>query len=136
MQLRTSVILVVIALFAVDSAELAAAWQAKPIAAWQEAKPIADDISGEWEAALTGPRGTLQMTLNLKLKEDKVTGTSESSRFGRGAISNGSWANNKMKITVETRRTPLTLTGTLQNGKLVGKWELGHLNGKWDAEKK
>ncbi|MCI0389589.1 MAG: hypothetical protein MOB07_12620 [Acidobacteria bacterium] len=129
MQLKASVILVVIALLAViSSASSTAPWQAKP-------KPKADAISGEWDAVLTSPDNTVQITLKLKLEGDKVTGASESSHLGNGKI-NGSWANNTLKITVETSHAPLALTGTLQNGKLAGEWDASHMQGKWEAKKK
>jgi hypothetical protein len=44
--------------------------------------------------------------------------------------------NNKLTISVETSHAPLTLTGALQNGKLVGEWDAGHMQGKWEAKKK
>jgi hypothetical protein len=56
--------------------------------------------------------------------------------LGSGAINNGSWVNNKLTITVETSHAPLTLTGALQNGKLAGEWDAGHMQGKWEAKKK
>jgi hypothetical protein len=129
MRLRTYVILVVIVLLAVvSSASSTVPWQAKP-------KPQADAISGEWDGVLTGRYKTFQITLKLKLEGDKVSGASESSQLGNGAI-NGSWANNKLKISVETRRAPLALTGALQNGKLAGEWDAGHIQENWEAKKK
>jgi hypothetical protein len=133
MRLRTSVTLIVIALLAVASS-------ASPVMPWQhnpkQHKPKADVISGEWDAALITLDKTLQLTLKLRLEGDKVTGTSESSHLGNGAISDGSWANNKLKIMVETSHAPLALTGTLQNGKLVGEWDAAQMHGKWEAKKK
>jgi hypothetical protein len=125
---RASMILVVIALLAVVSPASLAPWQAKP-------EPKADAISGEWDAALTTQDNTVQITLKLKLEGDKVTGTSESSHLGNGTI-NGSWANDTLKITVETSHAPLTLTGRLQNGKLAGEWDASHMQGEWEAKKK
>jgi hypothetical protein len=37
---------------------------------------------------------------------------------------------------METSHAPLTLTGALQNGKLVGELDAGHMQGKWEAKKK
>ncbi|HZF39155.1 MAG TPA: sialidase family protein [Blastocatellia bacterium] len=123
-----SVISVVIALLAVvSSASSTAPWQAKP---------KVDVISGEWDTVLTSQDNTAQITLKLKLEGAKVTGTSESSHLGDGAISNGSWANNMLKITVDTRHGPLALTGSLRNGKLIGDWDMGNMQGKWEAKKK
>jgi hypothetical protein len=131
MRLRTSVIMVVLTLFAVAStASATMSWQPK------QPKPKADAISGAWDAELITDDNTVQLTLTLKLEGAKVTGSSESSHLGSSAISNGSWANNKLKITIETSHGPLTLTGALQNGKLAGEWDAGHMRGKWEAKKK
>ena len=131
MSLRTSVIMVMIALFAVaSSASAMMPWQHKP------KQPKADAISGVWDAVLTTDDNTVQLALTLKLEGAKVTGSFESSHLGSGAINNGSWANNKLTITMETSHAPLTLTGALQNDKLVGEWDAGHMQGKWEAKKK
>jgi hypothetical protein len=133
MRLRTSVILVALTLFAVASSVSATMpWQHKP----EQHKPKADTISGAWDAELITDDNTRRLTLTLKLEGNKVTGSFESSHLGSGAITNGSWANNKLTITMETSHAPVTLTGTLQNGKLAGDWDAGHMKGKWEAKKK
>ena len=128
MRLRTSVIMAVLTLFAVASSATATM-------PWQP-KPKADAISGDWDALLTTDDNTVQLTLTLKLEGNEVTGSFESSHLGNGAINNGSWANNKLTISMETSHAPLTLTGALQNGKLAGDWDAGHMQGKWEAKKK
>jgi len=128
MRLKTSLILVVFTLFAV-------AFSASATTSWQH-KHNADAISGEWDAGLITDDNTFQMTLKLKLEGTKVTGSFESSHLGSGSINNGSWANNKLTISLETSHAPLTLTGTLQTGKLAGEWDAGHMQGKWEAKKR
>ena len=131
MRLRTSVIMSVLTLIAVAStASATMSWQPK------QPNPRADAISGAWDAELITDDNTAQLTLTLKLEGNKVTGSYESSHLGSGAIKGGSWVNNKLTITVETSHAPLTLTGALQNGKLVGEWDAGHMQGKWEAKKK
>jgi hypothetical protein len=133
MRLRTSVIMVALTLFVVaSSASGTMPWQHKP----EQPKPKSDAISGAWDAALIIDDNTVQLTLTLKLEGNKVTGSFESSHLGSGAINNGSWANNKLTITMETSHAPLTLTGTLKNGKLAGELDAGHMQGKWEAKKK
>jgi hypothetical protein len=128
MRLRTSVIMSVLTLFAVAST-------ASATMSWQP-KPRADAVSGAWDAELITDDNTVQLTLTLKLEGNKVTGSFESSHLGSGAIKGGSWVNNKLTINVETSHAPLTLTGALQNGKLVGEWDAGQMRGKWEAKKK
>jgi hypothetical protein len=133
MRLRTSMILVMLTLFAV-------ATLASPIRPGQhnpkQHKPSADVISGEWDVVLTTEDANRQLTLKLKLAGNNVTGSFESSHLGSGAIQKGSWANNVLKISLETSHAPLALTGTPQNGKLIGEWDAGHMQGKWEAKKR
>jgi hypothetical protein len=128
MRLRTSVILVALTVFAVAST-------ASATMSWRPKQPKTDAISGAWDAVLINDDNNVQVTLTLKLEGNKVTGSFESSHLGSGAIKNGSWANNKLTITMETSHAPLTLTGDLQNGKLVGEWDAGHMQGKWEAKR-
>lgn len=133
MRLRTSVIMVVLTLFvAASSASATMPWQHKP----KQSDPKADAISGAWDAVLITDDNNRQLTLTLKLEGNKVTGSFESSHLGSGAVKDGSWVNNKLTITMETSHAPLTLTGALQNGKLAGEWDAGHMQGKWEAKKK
>jgi hypothetical protein len=103
---------------------------------WRPTQPKADAITGAWDAVLINDDNNVQVTLTLKLEGNKVTGNFESSHLGSGAIKNGSWANNKLTIGMETSHAPLTLTSELQNGKLAGEWDAGHMQGKWEAKKK
>jgi hypothetical protein len=133
MRLRTTLILVMLTLFAV-------ATLASPIRPGQHSpkqhKPKADVISGEWDVVLTTEDNNQQLTLKLKLAGNNVTGSFESSHLGNGAIQKGSWANNVLKISMETSHAPVELTGALKNGKLIGEWDAGHMQGKWEAKKK
>lgn len=127
MQLRAFVISVVIALLAVQSS-------ASSTVSWQ-ANPKGDVISGEWAAVITRPNRNVPITFKLKLEGDKVTGEYESSHLGNGTISNSSWVNNKLKITIQSSHGALVLTATLQNDNLAGEWEANQMQGKWEAKK-
>ena len=128
MRLRRLMILVIVTLLAGASLACSAAAEQKKV----------DPISGEWEASLdsesTGSSFTL--VLLLKLNGDKVTGAYESGHTGGGNVSKGSWAANKLNLTLETNHGAMALTGVLKDGKLVGQWDAGHLQGKWEARKK
>jgi hypothetical protein len=128
MRFRTSLILVMFTLLTVAAL-------ASPISRGQH-KSKADVISGEWDVVLTTEDDNRQLTLKLKLAGNNVTGSFESSHLGNGAIQKGSWENNVLKISMETSHAPLELTGTLKNSKLIGEWDAGHMQGKWEAKKK
>ncbi len=128
MQLRAFVISVVIALLAVQSS-------ASSTVSWQD-KSKGDVISGEWAAVITRPNRNVPITFKLKLEGDKVTGAYESSHLGNGTISDSSWVDNKLKITIQSSHGALVLTAALQNDNLVGEWEAGQMQGKWEAKAK
>lgn len=128
MQLRAFVISVVIALLAVQSS-------ASSTLSGQD-KSKGDVISGEWAAVITRPNRNVPITFKLKLEGDKVTGAYESSHLGNGTISDSSWVDNKLKLTIQSSHGALVLTATLQNDNLVGEWEAGQMQGKWEAKAK
>jgi hypothetical protein len=124
MQIRAFVISVVIALLAVQSS-------ASSTVSWQ-ANPKGDVISGEWAAVINRP--SRNVPIIFKLEGDKVTGAYESSHLGNGTLSNGSWVDNKLKITIQSSHGALVLTATLQNDNLVGEWEANQMQGQWEAK--
>ena len=95
-----------------------------------------DPISGVWDAALDAHGSAVSMTFKLKLDGGKVTGTCESSHTGSGTISNGTWTGNVLRFTVDNSNGALAITGTLKDGKLVGEYDAGHMQGSWEATKK
>lgn len=112
---------------------------ATPAEAWQKnkPKPKPDLISGNWNTSLVAAgNSTFTLTMKLKLEKDKVTGSYESTHVGSGKISKGTWAANKLNLTLETNHGPITLAGELKQGKLAGKFNSGPMQGTWQASKK
>ena len=112
---------------------------ASPAKAWQKnkSKPKPDLISGNWNTSLVAAgNSTFTLTMKLKLEKDKVTGSYESDHVGSGKISKGTWAANKLRLTLETNHGPITLTGDLKQGKLAGKFNSGPMQGTWQAGRK
>jgi len=98
--------------------------------------PSADPISGDWEAEADAGGQPLPFTLKLKLDGDKVTGASESAQ-GSVPISKGSFASEKISITLETPNGAIVLTALVKDGKMTGEYDFaGQFNGKWNAKKK
>ena len=96
-----------------------------------------DAISGNWDAAfeMEGGAASFTLTLKLKLSGDKVTGEFEFDQIGTGKVSNGSWAANKLTLTIETNHGAMLLTGKFEKGKLTGQFNAGQMQGKWEANK-
>ncbi len=112
---------------------------ATPAEAWQKnkPKPKPDLIFGNWNTSLVAAgNSTFTLTMKLKLEKDKVTGNYESTHVGSGKISKGTWAANKLTLTLETNHGPITLTGELKQGKLAGKFNSGPMQGTWQAGRK
>ncbi|HEY6391614.1 MAG TPA: hypothetical protein VIX89_10075 [Bryobacteraceae bacterium] len=101
------------------------------------AAPAQDALSGEWEASFDAHGDSVPVTLNLKRDGNKVTGTFESAHLGRGALSNGSFAANRLSLTMEGPHGTVEFTGQLTAGKLAGEFHMGEeMQGKWEAKKK
>ncbi len=101
------------------------------------AAPAQDSVSGEWEATLNVHDDSVAVTLKLKRDGNKVTGTFESDHLGRGALSNGSFATNRITFTLPSPHGPIEVSGQLSAGKLAGEFHAGEeVQGKWEARKK
>ena len=97
---------------------------------------VADEISGEWDAAADAQGQPFPFTLSLKLDGEKVTGTSDS-QLGHSTISTGVWKDGKLAVILESANGQVALTAALTDGKLVGDYDFaGQLSGKWVAVKR
>jgi len=96
-------------------------------------KPVADEISGEWEAVADAQGQPFPFTLSLRLDGDKVTGSSNS-QLGVGNITTGSWKDGKLAIVLDGN---IALVASMIEGKLSGDYDFaGQSSGKWVAIKK
>jgi hypothetical protein len=96
-----------------------------------------DFISGEWDATFYAMGQATPFALELKLEGDKVTGKVNSAHTGPGTIGNGSWAENKLSMTlVFAKHESIAVTGSLKDGKLAGEFRTEGFVAKWEAKKK
>jgi len=99
-------------------------------------KPVADDISGEWDAVADANGQAFPFTLTLKIDGDKVTGSSNS-QLGTSSISTGTWKDGKLSFVLEGSSGQITMAATIVDGKLSGDFDFaGQMSGKWVAQKK
>ncbi|HKP36246.1 MAG TPA: hypothetical protein VJT71_05265 [Pyrinomonadaceae bacterium] len=97
---------------------------------------VADEISGEWDAAADAQGQPFPFTLVLKLDGEKVTGSS-SSQLGDSQISQGTWKDGKLTLLINGQSGAIGLIATLDGSKLVGDYDFaGQLQGKWVAIRK
>jgi hypothetical protein len=118
-------------------AEMAAAPSTPATPSTGVSKPAAggDPISGEWDATADAQGTEVPFTLKLTFAAGKVTGES-SSAMGTAALSEGTFANDKLAFTLEIPQGKLTFTGTVKDGKISGDFDMGGMGGKWSAKKK
>ena len=96
-----------------------------------------DSISGEWDATFFAMGQATPFTLELKLEGHKVTGKVNSAHTGPGTISNGSWAENQLSMTLDfAKHESIAVTGSLKDGKLAGEFRTEGFVAKWEAKKK
>src|SRR6266542_4820088 len=93
-----------------------------------------DLISGKWDATFYATSQGTPFTLELKLKGDVVTGKANSAHTGPGTISNGSWANDKLSMTLDfASHESILVTGTVKDGKLSGEFRTEGRVARWEA---
>ena len=97
-----------------------------------DAKPVADPVSGVWEAEIDiQGQIRLKITLDLKLDGTKVTGTVKIAFGGRDVpareIGSGSWEGGKLKLEFGGARGNSTLEATLEGDTLKGKFSMGQI---------
>jgi hypothetical protein len=131
MQLRTFMLLVIVALMAATSSVILGTPQQ------QKAAGSSDPISGEWDASFVADGTTALLTLEFQLNGDKVTGKALSAHTGPGTISKGTWTDNKLSFTLDfVTHDSIAVTGALKDGKLIGEFRTEGFQSKWEAQRK
>jgi hypothetical protein len=96
-----------------------------------------DSVSGKWEGVFSVQNNSTPFTLELQVDGDKVMGTVESGHTGLGKITNGSWIDNKLSLTVVfDKHESIAMTASLKDGKLVGEFHTEGFTSKWEATRK
>lgn len=132
MNLRAFVILTVVTLLALAfTAQLSAARTRG------SSRSKSDPISGIWDGTFRIAGASAPVTLELKLRGKKVTGTASSAHTGPGTVTNGTWSNNKLSCTlVFAKHESIVVTGSLKDGKLSGEFRTEGMVGSWDAARR
>jgi|SRR5882724_4863636 len=130
MHLRTIVVFVVMTLMVVGGT-IASANTAGTMA------PDKDPISGQWTGTLEVQGNTVEISFDMKLDGDKVTGKLESAHTGAGTLNKGIWMHNRISFTAEfPKHESIELVGTLKDGSLSGEFKTEGMVGKWSIKKK
>lgn len=96
-----------------------------------------DPITGEWAVIFRIESTTTPATFKLKLDGNKVTGTAESAHTGPGTVRDGWWKDDKLSFTLDfENHDPITITGTVRDGKLAGEFRTEGFVAKWEATRK
>lgn len=96
-----------------------------------------DSISGEWQASLEAFGTITVVKMNLKVENNRVTGTVESAHTGAGTISKGSWQSDQLEFTADfAKHESVIFSAKLKNGKLTGTYKTEGRTSPWEATRK
>jgi hypothetical protein len=84
----------------------------------------ADDLSGDWDGIVDMGDQPQSFSLKLKTEGEKLAGEI-GSPAGLLPLENGKWANGALTATFSFNGSPVTMTGALKEGKLVGIFDIG-----------
>jgi hypothetical protein len=88
-------------------------------------EPGGDPISGDWDGLVDAPDQQRPFTLKLKLDGEKVTGE-VSADVGTTPLQAGSYSGGNLNVSFPfTTGDTITMTGAVQDGKLVGQMTVG-----------
>jgi hypothetical protein len=125
MQLRKIMPLLVIALLIVASSAISAA------------ALVQDRVTGKYKGiAKSEAMGDLPITVDLKNTAGKLSGAIETAQ-GSAPITGGTIdeATGAVKLTFDAGGTEGTVTATLKDGVITGKWDLGGMGGPLELKK-
>ena len=88
------------------------------------ASAFAADVTGKWKASLEGPDGQMEITFNLKLEGNKITGTA-TGPMGESPISEGTLDGEHISFTVATEQFKILHKGTVSGDEMKLKVEIG-----------
>ena len=94
-----------------------------------------DPVSGKYEGvAKSDAMGDLPITVNLKNTNGKLSGSIETGQ-GSAAITDGTYADGKVKLKFDAGGTEGTVEAEFKDGVIKGKWELGGMGGPLEIKK-
>ncbi len=94
-----------------------------------------DPVSGKYEGiAKSDAMGDLPITVNLKNTNGKLSGSIETGQ-GSAAITDGSYADGKLKLKFDAGGTEGTVEAEFKDGVIKGKWDLGGMGGPLELKK-
>ncbi len=93
-----------------------------------------DPISGSWDVMFLVEGHPTAATMELKLEGHTVTGKISSVHTGAGKVTDGSWRDDTLAFTAAFEgHESIALTGSLQDGKLVGEFRTEGFTARWEA---
>lgn len=101
----------------------------------QTAQAVAPkDIVGLWEGAAQTPNGEVALKVEFALKDDKLTGTIESS-MGSMPVTSVTLTDDGIAMEIEVQGSPASLAAKVQGKRMEGTWTLGADSGPFALTK-
>ncbi len=93
-------------------------------------------LTGTWECVAHGdPNGDIPFKLHMQQDGEGISGWASAPQ-GSANLSSASFADNHLKMEIDTDEDQYALTATLKAGKLAGAWQRnGQQMGTWEGKK-
>lgn len=85
---------------------------------------FAADVTGKWKATTEGPNGSMEITFDLKVEGNKITGKAIS-EMGEMSITDGTIDGDNFRFTVETDQFKVVHKGTVSGNEMRLKVDMG-----------
>ncbi|QOY90538.1 hypothetical protein [Paludibaculum fermentans] len=85
---------------------------------------FAADVAGKWKATMEGPNGSMQLTFDLKVDGNKITGKA-SGEMGEMKITDGTIDGDRISFAIETDQMKVVHKGTVSGDEMKLKVEVG-----------
>ncbi|MGJ5816453.1 hypothetical protein [Paludibaculum fermentans] len=85
---------------------------------------FAADVAGKWKATMEGPNGSMQLTFDLKVDGNKITGKATGD-MGEMKITDGTIDGDRISFAIETEQMKVVHKGTVSGDEMKLKVEVG-----------
>jgi len=97
----------------------------------------ASGVKGDWDVIFTIAGQSAEGTISLDVSGKALTGTVFSEHTGKGAITNGTFENDKLACTLTfEKHESIALSGEYKDDKLSGTFATEGTTGTWTAVRK
>ena len=106
-------------------------------AAFASAPVPSGNVKGDWNTTFTIAGQSVDGTISLDVSGKTLTGTVFTEHTGKGTITDGTFADNKLSCTLKfEKHESIALKGEFKDDKLSGTFATEGMTGTWTAARK